>query len=217
MHFDRPAVIAVAHAHALQRLCIDRPKGAEVRVAGAPQPVHQLTSEPVSKTLLGCQRAFLRFTHNARANHELARAVYNGIDDPGQFLGMVGIVPVEKHEHVGLRAGRDAGQAGCAIARLGFVDDPCAVGAGHVCRAVVRAVVGDDDVIDPCGDVVDHAADGVLFVECWNDDCDMLVLSHAGLRSRGLTYDAMASRAPHSSKPHTGNHMSQTIPCEKVS
>ena len=78
----------------------------------------------------------------------------------------------------GACSARDAGLAGRAVAALAFVHHAGAGALRHTRRAVVRAVVDDDDLVDPAGNVGDDAADRPFLVEGRNDDADLFAVSH---------------------------------------
>lgn len=55
LHFDRPAVIPVAHSQAAQTAGADGAEGAEVRGGLAVEPTQQFHAEPVAPALVGAE------------------------------------------------------------------------------------------------------------------------------------------------------------------
>src|SRR5205807_3608762 len=106
----------------------------------------------------------------ARAADEGGAPLGDRRDQGSDLLGGHAAVAVDEHEHGGVGAGGDAGEAGVAIAATGLVDHPGAGGGGDRRGAVAAAVVDDEDVGgETGGDAAHHLGDGPGLVEGGDD------------------------------------------------
>jgi hypothetical protein len=99
--------------------------------------------------LLGRERAAFAFAAHARAHNEFDAAGRDRINKGCHFLRAIAVVTVEKHDDVRYAKCYNTSLAGGAIAALVFDNDARACCTRSACRAIVRAIIGDNDVIDP--------------------------------------------------------------------
>lgn len=95
------------------------------------------------------------------------------IEQQRALFGIIAVVPIKEDDVSGFwRESGKATQTGGTIAAFGFVVDFGSVGLCDLGRAIVTAVVYDDDAIHPIArDIVEDFADALGFVE-YGDDGD---------------------------------------------
>ncbi len=159
-------------------------KGPRSLHGGAPDAADEAAGEPVPEALLRRERAGAALAAHARAHDEIDLPRCDRVGERRHLLGLVAVVAVEEHDDVGRVQRLYAGLAGRSVAALAFVHHAGAGALRSPRRAVVRAVVDDDDLVDPAGNVGDDAADRLLLVEGGDDDADLFAVSHQCLARR---------------------------------
>ena len=195
LHLDCPAVVGVSHAETLQGREANRPEGPEIRVPHAPEKTHKITREAVAEARLRRQRAGLGVTQHPGADDHLGLPPQDRIDQSIHLIGVVAEIPVEKHDDVGRVKRGDAFKARGSVSAARFMHDPGAMFFRDRGRAVLGAVIGDDDFVDPVRNGLEDLADGARFVEGGDDDRNAGVVAHVR-RPREGAWDASVYTIP---------------------
>jgi hypothetical protein len=107
----------------------------------------QKAGEKVPETGLGQEGTGLAMAEDARTDDEISAIPDRG-EEKWHLFGMVGVVAVQENDDLGglPLESRDPGEAGAAIALAFLADEPDRELPRHEVRAVVRAIVHDDDL-----------------------------------------------------------------------
>jgi len=127
---------------------------------------------------LRCECSPFPFPAHARAHNEIRAAGRDRVDKRRHLLRTIAVVAVEKDNDVGPAKRSDAGLAGGTVAALVLDNDASASRTRRGCRAIVRAVVGDDNVIDPRRYIADDVSDRLLLVKGGDDDAYAFAVTH---------------------------------------
>ena len=173
LHLDGPAVVAVAHVEPAQRLGRDGAEGTEVGGARARQQVHQADAQARAEHRVPRLGARGAPAEAARADHEVGRgprgsARRSRVSWPGSSLRS----PSRKTTRSAPAGRGDPGEARLAVAAARLGHDRGAGRARDLGRAVARAVVHDDHLVDGRRDRAHDVADRLLLVERGDHDHD---------------------------------------------
>ena len=144
-----------------------------------------------------------------RADDEVV-TLLEPVDERCQLLERVRLVRITHHDVVASCLG-ESREVCASVAASRLRDDPRAVRGRHVCRAVRRCVVDDDDLARPprasnaVERLLDDPSDRLLLVEAGDDDGDLRcrsrhrrpTLAGVGVASPSVTVSRRAARVHH--------------------
>ena len=216
--FDARMTISEANSMPVVRRSSDRqdvaPEAAHAAVrvadAGAEEEVQRAAQQRVADVAVDpVHRARLDVVHPV-AHHELG-AVAQLLDEVRDLVERIRHVGVEHHDVLAARR-REAGEVGRAVAAPRLVHDAGAGGRRELGAAVVRVVVGDDDLAADAGlgERVERAAHALLdvlgLVQARDDDRD---LDRPGVGGGPVEPCSCAVDRGHGAVPGGGRHGSR--------
>jgi len=148
LHLDGPAVTGIAHLQILQGRPADQTHGAEILVVATPQQADKPGGQAIAEALLQAQGGAVLW--HPLGQHQIEILFGQGLCQQlqlGVVVAAIGIGEGDKLWRLALQ-GRDAGQAGRAIAKPFLAHHPGTASTCQDAGVIGRAVIDYQDLAD---------------------------------------------------------------------